>query len=369
MSSPLVSVLLPVFNAERYVGDAVRSILAQTYANLELLVIDDGSTDGSAAVVERIGDPRLRVIRLDSNRGLPIALNEGLTQARGELIARQDADDLSHPRRIETQVAVFADRSDVALAGTRGLVIDERDRRIGRVDRCLDAISIRWYALFDNPFIHTSVMFRRRVVPDEVGGYDTAFASSSQDYELWSRVMRRHETLNLADRLISYRVRPASVTGRIESARGSTASQRFAGVMRTIVERNLRATFDGDPEAAIDPALVSRYVLGVDPSALSGFLAAFERLLAAYVRKYPLAWESADFRRTVARQYDAIAFRVSPPSRRSAWRVYAGALARHPFLAPVFPWPRAIATVVVGQQRRSLFKGPALSSRERSVRT
>src|SRR5258708_31795371 len=163
---------MPVFNGMRHVGAAVESILAQTYRDFELLVVDDGSSDRSLEIVRSYRDARIRVLVNERNLGLAASLNRGLSESRCALIARQDADDLSLPNRLERQVAVMRQRPELALLGTQASAIDVDGRPLKAVDRPIDEVSIRWYGLFDNPFVHTSVMFRRALVlGDRERGY------------------------------------------------------------------------------------------------------------------------------------------------------------------------------------------------------
>ena len=180
-----ITVLLPVFNGGPYLRPAIESVLAQTLTDFELLVIDDGSTDGSLEVARSYGDPRLRVLENGSNLGLTASLNRGLRETRAPLIARQDADDLSARDRLARQAEAMGRRPELALLGTQADVIDARGRRTGFIARSCAQDGIRWELLFDNAFVHSSVMFRREVVFDEAGGYDEGLRYC-QDFALWS---------------------------------------------------------------------------------------------------------------------------------------------------------------------------------------
>ena len=131
MSEPRVTVLMTVYNGAAYVRSAVDSVLAQTYADFELLVIDDASTDGSGDVVRAVGDARIRVVPNAANLGLTTSLNTGLALARGELVARHDADDLSRPERLATQVALLDTRPEVSLVGSWYQKIDPAGESLG----------------------------------------------------------------------------------------------------------------------------------------------------------------------------------------------------------------------------------------------
>ncbi len=348
-----VTVLMPVYNAARHVREAIESVLAQTHRDFEFLIVDDGSTDQSAAIVAAYRDSRIRLIRSPRNEGLSAALNRGLAQAQGELIARQDADDRSHPQRIERQVQALERRADVALIGCQANAIDEGGRPLADVERSQDEVSIRWYALFDNPFIHSSVMFRKQVIWNELGGFEASFDPYSQDYELWGRVMQRYSVFNLRDRLMTYRVSTSSIIGAVDAADPADAYRaRFEGVVRTLVTRHLRTFVDAGTLSDADAMLMTGYVLGIDARALPRFLDVFRALLRRFQERHPEWRSSVDFRRTLARQFDAIAYRVRPPSRRAALTTYFAGLRREPSIASHLPWSRALALCVLGASGR-----------------
>lgn len=356
---PAVTVLLPVYNGGRHLRPAIDSILAQSFTDFELLVVDDGSTDTSVSIASSTRDGRVRVVELGRNQGLSTAINRGLGEARGELVARQDADDLSCPTRLEQQVAFLEAHPRVALLGTLGRVIDEAGEFVGVVDRCLSDASIRWYHGWDNPFIHTSVMFRRRVLLDSGGQFDPDFDPFSQDYAMWSRIIRRHEVANLPARLVHYRLSPDSITGAMNVPETAAADNRrpaFVPILRRIVGDNLRAMFGAEAISDRDVITGSGFVLGLDSHQVSAFLAMFFRLLERYREQYPAQTDTAEFRRMIARQLDTVAYRVLQPSRLAAWRIYAAGIRRQPVLALHLPWPRAVALAIFGAKARGAVK-------------
>ena len=208
---PMISVLLPVFNSERYLRASIESVLNQTFGDFEIIAIDNGSTDGTAPILDGLTDPRVRVIH-QPNTGLAGTLNRGIELARGRYIARQDADDLSRPTRFEQQVAFMESHPDCALLGTRA-AIWMGDQPSGRAhDHPVEDAALRFELLFNNPFVHSSVMLRKSAV-EAAGGYSTdARRQPPEDYELWSRLARRHAVANLGDRLTIYREVPASIS-------------------------------------------------------------------------------------------------------------------------------------------------------------
>jgi len=346
---PEVSVLLPVHNGEPYLAAAIESILAQTFRNFELLVVDDGSTDGSASRVRAYTDSRIRLISQDRQLGLSAALNCGLQAATAPLVARQDADDVSRPDRLERQVAHLRRHPDLVLLGSRARAIDEDGRVLGRVDRPLDAESIAWFAHFDNPFIHTAVVMRRDVAL-ACGGFDAGWDPFSQDYALWFQMLAHGRAENLADQLVDYRVRGSSIIGLVEGAQAGDYRDRFAQTVRSLVSRHQLATFrDALDLSESDAALMSGFVLGVRAADLPRVLELFAREIAWFTARYLQANPAPDFRATLARQYEALAYRVDPHSRAAACRVYAAAVAAHPRLVGSLSWSRAAALSVLGK--------------------
>ncbi len=208
---PRVSVLMSVFNGARYLRASVESILSQTYADFEFIIVDDGSTDDSARILNSYRDLRIRVIFQD-NCGLAAALNRGLTQARGEFVARQDQDDVSLPERLASQIRYLDGKGDAALVGTGAQIVNP-DGSLRRVSGQLtQSVLLRWALLFGNPFIHSSVMIRRRALED-VGGYTLdPQRQPPEDYELWSRIATRWNVANLDKPLLRYREVPGSMS-------------------------------------------------------------------------------------------------------------------------------------------------------------
>ena len=212
MHEPLVTVLMPVYNAACYVREAVDSILCQSFGDFEFLIINDGSSDATQEILESYADERLRILVNTSNQGISAALNLGLAQARGKYIARQDGDDVSHPERLACQVAYLQANTEIALLGTQARIREQAfAARRSPLERALSHEAIQFQALFTNPFIHTSVMYRRSVVWTQLGGYNTDYRIC-QDYDLWLRVLQQHRVANLDRCLVDFRMHPASIS-------------------------------------------------------------------------------------------------------------------------------------------------------------
>ena len=216
MTIPAVSVLMGVWNGAPRVREAVESVLGQTMGDLELIVIDDGSTDGTPAILESFGDPRLRVEQRGRG-GLTSALNRALTLARAPLLARLDADDVAVPERLARQRAFLDAHPDVGLLGSAAREVDPSGRDIRTVRPPTDDAALRRALIRSNPFVHSSMMMRRAAV-DLVKGYDPSFPVA-QDYDLWMRVSRVTRMANLAEPLVVRRILPGRVTATRDTER------------------------------------------------------------------------------------------------------------------------------------------------------
>lgn len=222
-SEPRVSVLMAVHNGERYLAEALGSLLAQTLEDFELVVVDDGSTDGTAAVLAAYAarDARLVVVRNEENLRLPASLNRGLERCRASLVARADADDVYHPERLERQVAFMEAHPEVGVASCAYHRTDAQGRVIGTVRPPTDDGVIRFRQLFMNSFLHPGIVFRASLVR-AVGGYDPGYWTA-QDSDLWARVRDRARLANLSEPLVRYRVHTSS-TMRTRGGEGRALS-------------------------------------------------------------------------------------------------------------------------------------------------
>ena len=206
---PLVSVVLSVYNGEKYLAEAIISILEQTYEHLEFIIINDGSTDGSLEIIKSHDDQRI-VLNNRENKGLIVSLNEGIKKAKGKYIVRMDADDISLPKRVETQVKFMEDNPSIGMSGSHVLVFgDNIKTSIWKVPNT-DA-AIRSELLFSSPFAHPSVIINREMMFEESLFYDSGFLHA-EDFELWTRVAKVTKMANISEPLLKYRVVSDSVT-------------------------------------------------------------------------------------------------------------------------------------------------------------
>jgi hypothetical protein len=210
MTEPLVSVLMPAYNAGRFIGAAIRSILAQTFTSFEFIIINDGSTDETEAIVRSFGDPRI-VLHTQENGGIAAALNRGLSIARAPVIARFDADDIAAPQRLERQYALLEKDAGLVLVGSSADYIDEEERFVfSWQPPAFEHEEILGIHRHQCPFIHSSVLFRREPVM-ALGGYDD-HAYTFEDHLLWTRLLPRGRTCNLRESLLKVRLNAQSIT-------------------------------------------------------------------------------------------------------------------------------------------------------------
>jgi glycosyltransferase involved in cell wall biosynthesis len=288
---PLVSVLLPCFDAERFVGAALDSLLDQTYGELEILAIDDASGDGTLGILEAyaVRDERVRVLRNERNLGLIATLNRGVAEARGELIARMDADDVSARRRIERQLEALRLRPGVDVIGTAIELVDGGSgRRLRpRPLRCLTPEGARFTALFATPVAHVTILARAAAM--RAHPYGTSPDSlHTEDYELFTRMLADGVGFcNVDEPLMTVRVDPRGVSLRHEEIQ----VENFVACAADHLERTLGMR----PGPAAGRVLVNRIDGTVGARDLREGLRWLDRVEREFLRREPGA--AAEVRR------------------------------------------------------------------------
>jgi len=200
---------MSVYNGEKFLEEAVRSMLKQTFFNYEFIIINDGSTDRTPQILASFDDPRLVIVNQD-NRGLAISLNRGIRLAKGTYIARMDADDISEPTRLERQVEVLNRDPNVALVACWYKVIDEKGNVLAHRRLSTDGRELATSLMHNNPICHGSVLMRKEAV-EAVGLYDENLRYA-QDYDLWLRMLRKgYSFFVIPEFLYRYRISPKSV--------------------------------------------------------------------------------------------------------------------------------------------------------------
>lgn len=228
---PLVSVVIPVFNAAQYVAEALTSITMQDYGGpMEIIVLDDASTDGSPARIEALGDARIRLIRSEKNRGIVWQLNHGFALARGKYIVRMDADDISLPGRIAKQVTFMESHPRVAACGT-WMEVFGRQNFVWQPPTA--SADLRLYALKNSPLAHPTVILRKSVLDEHQLSYRQEFLYV-EDYELWNRLAEVAEIATLPEVLLRYRMHPTQTGATKATIHQPAADQLRAAQLRRL---------------------------------------------------------------------------------------------------------------------------------------
>jgi glycosyltransferase involved in cell wall biosynthesis len=207
MAQPMVSVLMPAYNCERYVGEAIRGVLEQSFADLELIVINDGSGDGTAGIIRGFSDDRIVFLENEKNIGLVRTLNRGLDVARGKYILRTDADDIAFPGMAAALVGFMESHPDYIVCGGNMQVIGE-DRIFHYVS---DNDHLKVFTLNKCPFSHSTVIIRREVL-EEKGLRYNEFYKDGEDHALWSALLPYGKFHNLDEVTLFYRESPTQIT-------------------------------------------------------------------------------------------------------------------------------------------------------------
>lgn len=215
---PLVSVIMPVFNSEKYLAEAIESILNQSLLDFEFLIFDDGSTDSSPEIIKQYADLDSRIIAhyAECNVGYVAHLNRGIELSRTEFIARMDSDDISFPHRLQLQKDFLERNPLTGVVGSSTIRIDEDNNELGVGKRPPSNSYLYWQSFFTNPLAHPSVMFRKKAV-EEQGGYQIA-KMPAEDYDLWTRLLGRWQLANIEEPLLKYREHHHSISFKKKEA-------------------------------------------------------------------------------------------------------------------------------------------------------
>lgn len=255
---PLVSVVIPVYNEEKYVRHSLESILSQSYSNLEIIVINDGSTDKTSSILNDLyeNDSRLKLFN-QKNQGLVYSLNKGLRKANGEFIARMDADDWSYPERIEEQVNFLQRNIDYVAIGTCAEVIDRNGEYIYLHQSPADWEEIK-RRLPKIPFIHPSVMFRREEAL-EVGGYPNV--PMGEDLFFFNILAQKGKFKNLQKALIKYRMLPNSYSRTSSQTKKLVYKLLDVYLNKKILDKNILEELKNSIDSNLDNKSYNYHIL------------------------------------------------------------------------------------------------------------
>lgn len=240
---PRISVIMPVFNEAEFVHDAIQSILDQTFADFEFIIIDDGSTDATLPIIQSFQDPRIRCI-IQENKGLTRSLNNGLSLATGQYIARMDGNDISLTNRFKMQVDFLDTHCETGLVGAFYFNIDQNGKLVKKYTYQTEDQVIRKILLTDCPFCHSLVMFRKLCV-DAVGGYRDKIGPA-EDYDLWFRISEKYLVANIPVPLHKVRIMASGITlgRRIDQIRAIELVRHLAEERKRVGSDSLEAMPD-----------------------------------------------------------------------------------------------------------------------------
>jgi glycosyltransferase involved in cell wall biosynthesis len=202
-----ISVLMPVYNSEKHIAEAIQSILNQTFTDYEFIIINDGSTDKTVEIIREYDDPRIKLIDNTKNQGLIAVLNQGIDLAQGEYIARMDADDISLPTRFEKQIAFMDVHPDVGVLGTWVLKFGDCKNHIRKRKKKVGL----WQLVTCAIVVHPTTMLRKSLFDKYNLRYDPEYVAC-EDYDLWARASRYTTIANLQEVLLHYRWHTSNVS-------------------------------------------------------------------------------------------------------------------------------------------------------------
>lgn len=328
-----VSVLMTVFNGEAHLAEAIQSILRQTFRDLEFIIVNDGSSDSSAAIIERFAreDSRIHFENLP-HVGRVEALNAGCAVSRGKYIAIHDADDVALPARLECQLRFLEDHPTAALIGAGVRKISDEGRPFSTVLFPATDGEIKERLKENGCFAHSTVVMLRRAV-EEVGGYRTAFPIS-QDYDLWLRLSERFETANLPSVLADYRIH----TDQISTVQLEPHVCQVIGAQISAARREAGLFDPMETAEAVTPELLIE--LGVSPVMIE------RRIADGYLSLAITLWEAGAFDSSIALLERARSWaNAARCGRRIGARINAALAARyykgHSFLRAAVAFARA----------------------------
>lgn len=302
---PAVSVIMSVFDGERYLRESINSILTQTFQDFEFIIIDDGSHDNTPGILASVNDDRIKVIRNDQNSGLAVALNEALSIAGAGFIARQDADDISFPERLERQVSFLHAHPNAGVVAVTTEWIDKEGEKISVWRQPVDNLDIQETLMQYCCLIHGSTMMRKEAV-NEVQGYNAGMRTG-QDYDLWLRIAETWDIYSLPEILYAHR-RHEGMVSLVES---DEQKKNASEALQQAVQRRIR---------------YSSQLLRRDDSKLPDRLRSMER--SATAERF-VCWSAGmrQMNRTTAFRFLLTALSIAPFNRH-AWRYVSGILSR-----------------------------------------
>lgn len=279
---PRVSVVTPMYNAEAYIEDAVRSVLAQSFTDFEYIVVNDGSSDTCGAIVDRLAkeDTRLRVIHLPENVGNSRANNRGFAEAKGEYIACMDADDLCHPQRLEKQVAYLDANPMMGLVATQYWRLSPTGEVLRKTRNKLTNVVVKFQLLFAVPVCNPTTFFRRQIVDDMLPDVYSPRLKAAADYDFLCRVAETWDMHVLEDYLFYYRINPNGLSKQKKQILiEETTAKAVPHIQATLPDAGL-----SDADIAVFIEVQGNAAAGIDARKREIYSRVLRALCRAYVK-------------------------------------------------------------------------------------
>jgi len=315
---------MAVYNGQRYLAEALDTVLDQTWKDFELVVVDDASTDDTPSILRSYAqrDRRLVLLRNDSNLRLPASLNRGLTVCRAPLVARADADDLNHPKRLEEQFSFLEQHPAVGAVSCCCFLVDADKRLLRRHAVPAEDAKIKFKLLWESALAHSGVCYRLELVRS-VGGYDETF-TTGQDYDLWARLADRTQFANLPGTLLTVRFGHAASSTTIRASETAEFSCR--------VSQRLMSRYFGRPLEREVARALQTLLCAYEPVAADGVVPALkaldELMTLARTRENTDTWTWA--RQEVSRSLLKQAYYRTYNDPSLSWKLLARAVALDP---------------------------------------
>jgi glycosyltransferase involved in cell wall biosynthesis len=325
MTSPRVTVLTSIYNGEKYLREALDSILNQTFKDFEFLIINDCSTDKTAEILESYRDPRIRIVNNEENMGLTKSLNKGLKLANSEYIARMDADDISLPERLQKQVEFLDEHPEIGVLGTWIQWIDENSKPSIIIRPPTAPGVIGWFLIFENCVAHPSVMMRADVII-QLGFYN-AEAIHAQDYDLWVRANFITRIANIPDTLVQLRVWEGSISSR----QAQTQEMIAINTMHEMIRRVLGSEVPLETVADLRKSGIGS--LSVSSKRIGAVSSLIEQLHQVYLRQNSLNHtEALEVAQDTGRRLYSLAISAGRISKREGLTIFIKAARFNPDL-------------------------------------
>lgn len=304
---PTISVVMPVYNGELYLAEAIESILNQTFTDFEFIIVDNGSTDRTPQILEQYAGQDERItIHLEPQTGVATALNAGCKLASGKYIARMDADDISMLERFAIQVAFLEADPDIGVVGTWMHLVNSAGEKFGSWETAVEPALVKWQVFFGCPFAHPTVMMKLESLR-ELGYYSTAYLA--EDYELWSRLLATSKGANIPRFLVNYRQHGEQFTSRLATKLPPIALEIGTKAMASYIGENV------DPAIAHSLRHPANAVANIASVAILA-----ETLLHSFVNREQLTKEQTTFvQNDIASRLFSMAIRR--PHKLSSWSV------------------------------------------------